>query len=56
MYPEYEVWGMESIDDSNAGIRRFREDCYSFEEAKQACEEWQSEGRIAWIINKNTDI
>lgn len=51
--PTYEIWGIDvgDLDDAPA---RFREDCYSLAEAKDARAEWQLNGRAAWIFDKET--
>lgn len=53
--PAYEVWGLDHTpSDMDGGPARFREDCFTIEEARSSCHEWQSDGRAAWIVNKET--
>lgn len=54
--PEYEIWG---IDDANADLGfatgKFREDCWTIDDARRARQEWQTDGRAAWIVEKETE-
>jgi hypothetical protein len=53
--PEYEIWGLDNTrSDMDCGSGHHREDCFSLDEAKKACREWQSDGRAAWIVDKET--
>jgi hypothetical protein len=53
IYPMFEIWGYDAEDVDNTPAR-FREDCFSLEEAVNARAEWQLNGRAAWIIDKET--
>lgn len=53
--PTYEIWGLDDIpSDLDYGPPHFREDCETFEEALEVMKEWQSNGRAAWIVDKET--
>lgn len=53
--PKYEIWGLNNTpSDMDGGHRRFREDCFTLQDAKEACKDWQSGGRAAWIVEKES--
>jgi hypothetical protein len=53
MEPKYEIWGLDNTpSDMDGGRGRHREDCQTYDEAVAACKEWQSDGRAAWIVDK----
>lgn len=53
--PKYEIWGLDNTpSDIDGGEGRFREDCFTFAEAQIAMREWQTNGRAAWIVDKET--
>lgn len=53
--PTYEIWGLENTpSDMDGGEGRFREDCFTIEESRRARSEWQTDGRAAWIVEKET--
>jgi hypothetical protein len=51
--PKYEIWGAEwnGFEHENA---TFREDCTTIGEAREACRDWQTHGRAAFIREKET--
>ena len=55
-FPQYEIWGCDTDKDGDIQpfSEQFREDCLTLADAKIACQEWQSHGRAAWIVDKDT--
>lgn len=55
MEPEYEIWGLDNTpSDMDGGTGRHREDCLNIDAARARLPFWQTDGRAAWIQDKNT--
>ena len=53
--PKYEIWGLDDpSSDLGFATGVFREDCWTIEEAWDARSDWQTRGRAAWIVEKDT--
>lgn len=51
MNPQYEIWVAYN---SQPLTSVFMEDCETYEQACQACCEYQTHDRAAWIVDKET--